>query len=98
MKSASDSEKPLLGKNEKPIIRPYTPTSSSDLEGELHFLIKRYDEGKMSQHIHSLQPGEKLAIKGPIMKIPYKGPPSSLLTSIPADAYTHQQTSGRKSE
>lgn len=27
----------------------------------------------MSQHIHGLKPGDKLAIKGPIMKIPYKG-------------------------
>ena len=51
----------------------YTPISPSDAEGELTFLIKRYEEGKMSQYIHSLQPGEKLAIKGPIPKIQYEG-------------------------
>lgn len=73
VKSASDSPTPLLGNNEKPIIRPYTPISPSDQEGEFTFLIKRYDAGKMSQHIHTLKPGEKLAIKGPITKIPYEG-------------------------
>lgn len=69
---ASDSAAPLVGKNDKPIIRPYTPISPSDQEGEFTFLIKRYEEGKMSQYIHNLKPGENLAIKGPIMKIPYK--------------------------
>lgn len=73
VKSASDSSAPLVGDNEKPIIRPYTPVSSSDVEGELHFLIKRYESGKMSNHIHGLKPGESLAIKGPITKIPYEG-------------------------
>ena len=72
VKSATDSPAPLVGTNGKPIIRPYTPVSPSDQEGELTFLIKRYEEGKMSQHIHGLAPGDKLAIKGPIMKIPYK--------------------------
>ena len=72
VKSASDSPAPLVGKNDKPIIRPYTPTSPSELEGELHFLIKRYESGKMSNHIHGLKPGDSLAIKGPIVKIPYE--------------------------
>ncbi|KAF7793598.1 hypothetical protein EIP86_004712, partial [Pleurotus ostreatoroseus] len=69
---ASEGAAPLVGKNGKPIIRPYTPVSPSDQEGEFTFLIKRYEEGKMSQYIHSLKPGETLGIKGPIMKIPYK--------------------------
>ncbi len=73
VKSASDAVKPLVDSKDKPIIRPYTPISPSDAEGELTFLIKRYEEGKMSQYIHSLKPGEKLAIKGPIPKIPYEG-------------------------
>ena len=71
MKTAEGAA-PLLGSNGKPIIRPYTPISPSDKEGEFMFMIKRYEEGKMSQHIHSLKPGESLSIKGPIMKIPYK--------------------------
>ncbi|OBZ66024.1 NADH-cytochrome b5 reductase 2 [Grifola frondosa] len=72
VKSASDSSAPLTDAKGKPVIRPYTPVSPSYAEGELAFLIKRYEEGKMSQHIHSLKPGDKLAIKGPIMKFPFK--------------------------
>lgn len=95
VKSASDSPAPLLGNNEKPIIRPYTPTSAPDLEGELHFLIKRYEAGKMSQHIHNLKPGEKLGIKGPIVKIPYKGEMPRLRKIESTNPY-NQPTSLRK--
>ncbi|KAJ8084823.1 hypothetical protein AAF712_011652 [Marasmius tenuissimus] len=56
----------------KPIIRPYTPISSPDQPGELTLLIKRYEQGNASKHIHSLQPGDTLAIKGPIPKWPWK--------------------------
>ncbi|KAI5119717.1 hypothetical protein M0805_001431 [Coniferiporia weirii] len=56
----------------KPVIRPYTPISPSDAPGELTFLIKRYQEGLASVHIHSLKPGDTLSIKGPILKFPYK--------------------------
>ncbi|CCM00046.1 uncharacterized protein FIBRA_02072 [Fibroporia radiculosa] len=72
VKSPDDAPNALKGPNGKPVIRPYTPVSPPDLPGEFIFLIKRYDEGKMSKHISELQPGESLAIKGPIMKIPYK--------------------------
>ncbi|KAI0789400.1 cytochrome-b5 reductase [Abortiporus biennis] len=72
VKSASDAPEPLVDAKGKPVIRPYTPISPSDQEGELTFLIKRYEEGKMSQYIHGLKVGEKLAVKGPIMKIPWK--------------------------
>ncbi|KAI0348190.1 ferredoxin reductase-like C-terminal NADP-linked domain-containing protein [Trametopsis cervina] len=72
VKSASDAASPLLTDKQKPVVRPYTPVSPSDAEGELSFLIKRYEGGKMSQYIHSLKPGEKLAIKGPIKKLPYE--------------------------
>lgn len=57
----------------KPVIRPYTPISRSDAPGELTLLIKRYENGVASKYIHGLQPGDKLAIKGPIAKFPYKG-------------------------
>ncbi|GBE77136.1 NADH-cytochrome b5 reductase 2 [Sparassis crispa] len=56
----------------QPVHRPYTPVSPSDAPGVFTLLVKRYEEGKMSKHIHDLKPGDKLAIKGPIMKIPYK--------------------------
>ncbi|KZT02097.1 ferredoxin reductase-like protein [Laetiporus sulphureus 93-53] len=72
VKSAEDSPHPLNDEKGKPIIRPYTPISPPEQEGELNFLIKHYDNGRMSKYIYELKPGEKLAIKGPIMKIPYK--------------------------
>lgn len=56
----------------KPVHRPYTPISPNDLPGEVKFLIKRYEGGKMSQYIHSLKPGEPIAIKGPLPKIKYE--------------------------
>ncbi|KAI0076826.1 cytochrome-b5 reductase [Panus rudis PR-1116 ss-1] len=72
VKSSESHPAQLVDAKGKPVIRPYTPISPADQEGELTFLIKRYDEGKMSQYIHGLKPGESLAIKGPIMKFPYK--------------------------
>ncbi|TBU41280.1 cytochrome-b5 reductase [Dichomitus squalens] len=72
VKSADDAPNPLLDPKGKPVIRPYTPISPSDLPGELTFLIKRYDQGKMSKYIHDLKIGESLAIKGPIPKFEYK--------------------------
>jgi cytochrome-b5 reductase len=62
----------LLDKKGKPVVRPYTPISPSDQPGELAFLIKRYDSGNASKHIHSLNPGDSLSIKGPISKFDYK--------------------------
>ena len=59
----------------KPVMRAYTPISRSDTPGELTFLIKKYENGLASGYIHGLHPGDKLAIKGPIPKFPYKGNP-----------------------
>ncbi|KAI0931100.1 hypothetical protein AcW1_001413 [Taiwanofungus camphoratus] len=56
----------------KLVQRPYTPVSLPDERGELTFLVKKYDEGKLSKYIHELKSGEKLSIKGPIMKFQYK--------------------------
>jgi len=61
----------------KPVIRPYTPISRSDAPGELTFLIKKYENGLASTYIHGLKPGDKLGIKGPIQKFPYRGNPAS---------------------
>ncbi|KAK0530677.1 NADH-cytochrome b5 reductase [Tilletia horrida] len=58
----------------KPIIRPYTPTTSPETEGHMDFLVKKYDQGNMSKHIHSLKPGDKLSIKGPIDKFQFDRP------------------------
>ncbi|KAF9270869.1 cytochrome-b5 reductase [Marasmius fiardii PR-910] len=56
----------------KPIIRPYTPISPPDTPGELTLLIKKYEQGNASKHIHSLKVGDTLAMKGPIPKWPWK--------------------------
>jgi len=47
------------------VLRPYTPSHTTI--GYLELVIKRYEDGKMSQHIHSLKPGDTLDFKGPIM-------------------------------
>ncbi|KAN0060931.1 NADH-cytochrome b5 reductase [Thecaphora frezii] len=62
----------LKDENGKDVIRPYTPVSSPDTAGHIDFLIKRYENGKMTNYVHNLKPGDKLGIKGPIAKFPYK--------------------------
>ncbi|KAI9725653.1 MAG: NADH-cytochrome b5 reductase [Chrysothrix sp. TS-e1954] len=55
---------------EKPTIRPYTPTSDEDEKGHMDFIVKRYPNGPMSEHIHSMKEGDTLEVKGPIPKYP----------------------------
>lgn len=57
---------------EKPVIRPYTPTSDEDAKGKIELLVKRYPNGPMSEHLHSMAPGQRLDFKGPIPKYPLK--------------------------
>lgn len=59
-------------KDGKDVIRPYTPVTSPDTQGHLDLLIKKYPNGAMTNHIHSLKPGDKLSLKGPIDKYQYK--------------------------
>lgn len=56
---------------EKPVIRPYTPVSEEDARGYIEFVIKAYPNGPMSQHLHSMAPGQSLDFKGPIPKYPW---------------------------
>ena len=83
---SSDPEA-LKNENGKPVIRPYTPISASDAPGELTFLVKKYPKGLASVYIHNLKPGETLAIKGPIVKFPYKGASSLLLFLVSVNVY-----------
>ena len=57
---------------EKPVIRPYTPVSDEDARGYLDFVIKKYPNGPMSEHMHSMNPGQRLDFKGPIPKFPWE--------------------------
>ncbi|KAI5451977.1 hypothetical protein NCC49_001276 [Naganishia albida] len=68
---ASDGQTCLDDKG-KPVIRPYTPISPQDQKGSLELMVKVYENGKMSQHIAHLKPGETLSFKGPIAKYAYK--------------------------
>lgn len=56
---------------EKPAIRPYTPTSDENEKGYLDLVVKRYPNGVMSEHLHSMKPGQRLDFKGPIPKYPW---------------------------
>ncbi len=57
--------------DEKPTIRPYTPTSDEDAQGYVDLLVKKYPNGPMSTHLHDMVPGQRLDIKGPIPKYPW---------------------------
>ncbi|OVA00467.1 Oxidoreductase FAD/NAD(P)-binding [Macleaya cordata] len=55
----------------KYVVRPYTPISDPDSKGYFDLLVKIYPEGKMSQHLASLKPGDMIEVKGPIEKLRY---------------------------
>ncbi|KUL85032.1 hypothetical protein ZTR_07755 [Talaromyces verruculosus] len=43
-----------------PAIRPYTPVSNLSKPGFIDLMVKKYPGGKVSTHLHSLQPGDSL--------------------------------------
>ncbi|KAL8723840.1 MAG: hypothetical protein Q9181_007147 [Wetmoreana brouardii] len=53
---------------EKVVIRPYTPVSAEDQRGYIDFIIKKYPNGPMSEHFHSMDPPQRMDFKGPIPK------------------------------
>ena len=57
---------------DKPVIRPYTPTSDEDAKGYIDFVVKRYPNGPMSEHMHEMKPDQRLEFKGPIPKYPWE--------------------------
>ncbi|KAL5640234.1 hypothetical protein ACGC1H_007491 [Rhizoctonia solani] len=65
--SESDPDAPR-DKKGNTIGRPYTPISDPEKEGEVTFMIKKYDTGKLTPYIHNLKPGDKVSVKGPIVK------------------------------
>ncbi|KAL7748643.1 hypothetical protein RI367_006054 [Sorochytrium milnesiophthora] len=58
--------------SDKPVVRPYTPTSDEAQLGHLDLVVKQYPTGAMSKHIASLKPGDTLDLKGPIVKYKYE--------------------------
>ncbi|KAF8481579.1 cytochrome-b5 reductase [Russula ochroleuca] len=73
VRASEGSEHAPVDKKGNLAIRAYTPISSPDQEGELVLLIKKYENGVISKYVHErLRPNDTLAIKGPIVKFPYK--------------------------
>ncbi|KAI0881525.1 ferredoxin reductase-like protein [Annulohypoxylon maeteangense] len=56
---------------QKPVVRPYTPTSDEDVKGQIELIVKKYPNGPMSTHIHDMVPGQRLDFKGPLPKYPW---------------------------
>ncbi|KAL3899003.1 MAG: hypothetical protein SGCHY_002349 [Lobulomycetales sp.] len=50
--------------------RSYTPISYGRQFFDL--LVKRYDDGLVSRFVHSLEPGRKVEMRGPILTFPYE--------------------------
>lgn len=55
----------------KPVMRAYTPTSRTDQKGYFDLLVKTYEFGKMSSHLHSLKVGSSLDVRGPVGRFKY---------------------------
>ncbi len=54
------------------VIRAYTPTSRPDQTGYFDLVIKNYDMGKLSPHLHSLTVGSSVSIRGPVGRFKYE--------------------------
>jgi len=65
-------EKAVVDDKGNAVARPYTPISASEKPGEVEFLIKKYDTGKVTPFLHNLKPGEKISVKGPFPKHSWK--------------------------
>ena len=48
------------------VIRAYTPVSRIDQRGSFDILVKRYDDGKLSNYIWNLKEGDWLDVRGPV--------------------------------
>ncbi|RAL17577.1 cytochrome b5 reductase family protein [Aspergillus homomorphus CBS 101889] len=66
----------------KPVIRPYTPTSDEETPGYIDLVVKVYPNGPMSEHLHSMNVGQRLDFKGPIVKYPWEANKHKHITLI----------------
>jgi cytochrome-b5 reductase len=56
----------------KDVYRPYTPVTDDDTPGAVEFVIKLYEQGKMSQVLAKLKVGDTMLMKGPRGRFTYK--------------------------
>ncbi|KAI8582972.1 hypothetical protein K450DRAFT_225703 [Umbelopsis ramanniana AG] len=66
--------KPGTEKNWWPtyFYRPYTPVSAEGDVGHIDIVVKKYKDGNSSKSIHSLKPGDKLDVMGPLKTFKYQ--------------------------
>ncbi|GBF98859.1 hypothetical protein Rsub_11463 [Raphidocelis subcapitata] len=55
----------------KDVYRPYTPVTDDDTPGAVEFVIKLYDQGKMSQVLSKMRVGDAMLMKGPRGRFSY---------------------------
>mmetsp|Transcript_1438 Transcript_1438/g.3349 ORF Transcript_1438/g.3349 Transcript_1438/m.3349 type:complete len:377 (+) Transcript_1438:193-1323(+) len=53
------------------VVRAYTPCSKPCQLGYFDLLVKSYEHGKLSPHLHKLRPGSVLEIRGPVGRFQY---------------------------
>ncbi|KAK7515843.1 NADH-cytochrome b5 reductase-like protein [Phyllosticta citriasiana] len=58
-----------------PIFREYTPITDPDAPGYIELVVKKYPNGQLSTHLHSLAPGQTQLFAGPLTRYQWK--PSS---------------------
>eukprot|EP00428_Durinskia_dybowskii_P076714 CAMPEP_0170357206 /NCGR_PEP_ID=MMETSP0117_2-20130122/1582_1 /TAXON_ID=400756 /ORGANISM="Durinskia baltica, Strain CSIRO CS-38" /LENGTH=319 /DNA_ID=CAMNT_0010611355 /DNA_START=218 /DNA_END=1173 /DNA_ORIENTATION=+ len=58
------------GKSSK-VMRAYTPTSRPDQKGYFDLLVKSYEFGKLSPHLHTLRAGSSVEVRGPVGRFRY---------------------------
>jgi hypothetical protein len=56
----------------KDVYRPYTPVTDDDTPGAVEFVIKLYEQGKMSQVLSKMGVGDAMLMKGPRGRFSYK--------------------------
>ncbi|KAL8916862.1 MAG: hypothetical protein Q9172_006079 [Xanthocarpia lactea] len=61
----------LLTKYKGPEMEKVQTSLNRPELGHLDLLIKRYPDGPMSEHLHSMEPPQRLEFKGPIPKYPW---------------------------
>ncbi len=66
------------------VIRAYTPISKIDNKGSFDLLVKRYEEGKLSNYIWDLKKGDWLDVRGPVGRYQWKANANPVMGLIAA--------------
>jgi cytochrome-b5 reductase len=58
--------------NGSKVIRAYTPTSHIDAKGYFELLVKKYNDGKLSNYIWNCKVGSQIEVRGPVGRYKYE--------------------------